>query len=75
MCIVWREIFEDAEEASRLNKSAQTKHLLRAILFMKEYAKERVHASMCKCDEKTFRKWSWRFVEAISYLDEKYVYY
>ncbi|KAG9399900.1 hypothetical protein AC1031_011321 [Aphanomyces cochlioides] len=34
-------------------------HLLWALLFLKVYATEHVHAALCQVDEKTFRKWTW----------------
>ena len=44
-----------------------------ALLFLKLYEIEPVNASLVRCDEKTFRKWSWLFVEAIGDLDYIYV--
>ena len=52
-------------------ESAQPKHLLFSLLLLKIYRSENVLATMCRVDEKTFRKWAWRFVELIS--DLKYV--
>jgi hypothetical protein len=43
-------------------------HLLWALMFMKLYASENVLCGMAKCDEKTFRKWSWIFVSALAGL-------
>jgi hypothetical protein len=45
------------------------KHLLWALLFMKNYQTESVATSMCKCDGKTFRKWVWLYVGYLSNLD------
>lgn len=46
------------------------KHLLWALYFLKVYETEHNSASSVgKVDEKTYREWSWRFVEAISYLE------
>jgi hypothetical protein len=45
------------------------KHLLWSLLFLRLYSCEHVSAAMCGCDEKTFRKWSWEFVEALGRLD------
>lgn len=45
-------------------------HLLWSLMFLKEYAHETVHCAMVGgVDEKTFRKWSWLFVDAISFLE------
>ena len=48
-------------------------HLLWALMFMKVYATETVHAGIAGCDEKTFRKWSWLFVKGISQLETCFV--
>lgn len=49
--------------------SAQPKHLLWSLLFMKVYATEVVHCRIAGWpDKKTFRKWTWYFVEKISLL-------
>ena len=46
------------------------KHLLWALFFLKVYETEENSANAVgKVDEKTYREWSWRFVEAISYLE------
>ena len=49
------------------------KHLLWALLFMKLYSSVSVLASMCRVDDKTFRKWTWFYVDAIAALDEQLV--
>lgn len=45
-------------------------HLLWTLLFMKTYAKQSVLCSMCGgVDPKTFQKWTWEFIAAISQLE------
>jgi hypothetical protein len=44
-------------------------HLLWALMFLKQYNKEEVNASMAGCDEKTFRLWSWLVIRVIADLD------
>jgi|SRR6056300_396050 len=51
-----------------LPRGGKPYHLLWALLFMKLYCAETIHAALTGCDEKTFRKWSWEFVWALSYL-------
>ena len=65
-------IYRDRDTACRL-EGARPEHLLWALLFLKLYELEPVNASLARCDEKTFRKWSWLFVEAIGDLDYIYV--
>jgi hypothetical protein len=47
----------------------EPKHLLYALMFLKVYGTEHVHSSIAKCDEKTFRKWAWAYVELLSNMD------
>lgn len=48
---------------------AKPKHMLWALLFLKVYGTEHVHAGIVNVDEQTFRKWSCAFVKLISKLD------
>lgn len=41
-------------------------HLLWALLFLKVYATEHVNKGLTGANEKTFRKWSWTFVELMA---------
>lgn len=41
-------------------------HLLLALLFLRVYATESVNHAMTGLDEKTFRKWSWEYVNLLS---------
>jgi hypothetical protein len=50
-------------------------HLLWGLLFMKGYATTTKNAALAGCDNKTFRLWSWFYVECIANLDEKVVSY
>ena len=67
------EIWERLDPFKTIEKvfhGVQIKHLLWALMFMKLYSTESVHASLAGgVDEKTFRKWTWIFVEAISLLE------
>lgn len=44
-------------------------HLLWALMFLKNYATEHIHAAIAGCDEKTFRKWQWAYTKALSSLN------
>eukprot|EP00733_Pompholyxophrys_punicea_P002305 Pompholyxophrys_punicea_v1_NODE_1692_length_590_cov_1.358879.p1 type:complete len:127 gc:universal NODE_1692_length_590_cov_1.358879:147-527(+) len=65
--VIWKTL----DEGGFLQKfrRPQPKHLLWALMFLKVYAKETVHARMADCHENTLRAWVWKFVEAISELD------
>jgi len=52
---------------------AKPHHLLWALLFLKTYSTEAVLAGMCGCNEDTFRKYCWLFVDEISYLEHDVV--
>lgn len=45
---------------------AQAVHLLFGMLFLKVYSTEHIHASLCEVDERTFRHWSWIYIEKIA---------
>lgn len=49
------------------------KHLLWALLWLKIYNTDEIISGMCGCDEKTFRKWYWKFVVGISNLNKRVV--
>jgi hypothetical protein len=56
-----------------LPKGGAPSNLLWALLMMKLYDSEVVHSAIAGVDPKTFRKWSWEFIEALSNLDAKVV--
>ena len=43
--------------------------MLWTLAFMKLYDSEAVLAAICRCDEKTFRKWVWQGVDVLGDLD------
>ena len=45
-------------------------HLLWALLFMKGYSTTEVSAVTMRVDEKTFRQWSWFYIEGVANLDK-----
>lgn len=51
---------------------AEIKHLLWCLLFLKRYNTEHINATIVGVDEKTFRLWSWHFIEMLSNLDVVY---
>jgi hypothetical protein len=52
-----------------VSRNAQPKHLLWALLLMKQYSTEEVNVRLVGgADNKTYRKWSWLFIEAIANL-------
>ena len=48
--------------------NSKTVHLLWALMFLKVFSTENVHANIMSVDEKTFRKLSWIFIKALSRL-------
>ena len=73
MCVtVWNRIINNGATAD-FKKPPKPVHLLWALLFLKAYNREEMNAAMCGCDEKTFRKWSWFYVEAMADLDSQLV--
>jgi hypothetical protein len=51
-----------------MSMAARAKHLLWALLFLRHYGTETLNTTVTGADEKTFRKWVWLFVFAISNL-------
>ena len=68
-CIIWDLLIT----TEYLPDNGRPFHLLWALMFLNLYCAESVHAALADCDEKTFRKWSWLFVDAISYLEDQTV--
>lgn len=60
--IIWNRISDKPS-------GAEPKHLLWCMLFLRNYHKEHVNAAIVSVDEKTFRKWTWIFVELLSELN------
>ena len=48
--------------------TARPKHLLWALLFLKQYNSTELNAAITGADKKTFRKWTWIFVTLMSDL-------
>ena len=51
-----------------MSKYARPVHLLWGLMLMKVYATEEVLAGIAGVSEKTFRKWSWKFIKGMSAL-------
>lgn len=59
----------------KVPKNGRYKHLLWALLKLKVYSTEEVLSGMAGCDEKTFRKWSDKFIGALALLSTRLVSY
>ena len=66
---IWYKLYK----ADLIPEKGQPKHLLWGQLFLRIYNSEEVHAGLAGVDEKTFRKWSWLFIKATSYLASRTV--
>ena len=70
VCVQLWDLLNPFEEMAPDNPGLQVEHLLWALLFLKLYAEESVHCGLVGgVDKKTFRKWSWLFIEYISFLE------
>jgi len=58
---------------TRKVRSPNPHHLLWALMFNKAYRTEEENAAKCDCDEKTFRKWCWFYLEGLARLDKSVV--
>jgi len=62
------------DPVNHLPNGVEPVHILWAMLFLKLYMSESVHAQMVGgVDEKTFRKWSGLFIDLMSYQESKVV--
>ena len=67
--VVWNKFVDEAT----IPKGGQPYHLLWDCMFLKTYNNEACLSSTVGVDEKTFRKWNWLFVKAISDLEDEVV--
>lgn len=70
--ILWRDL-ADSKWLRYGGAVAHPEHLLWALMFLRNYNKEEINASVAGCTEKTFRKWAWFYAEGIADLDSNYV--
>lgn len=61
--IAWNQIKHNAPY------NAETKHLMWALCFLKQYSTEHIRAALFNTDEKTLRKWTWIFVNLLSGME------
>ena len=72
--VICAALWHKLEPETTMLKGSRPMHLLWALMLMKIYATEAVLSVMAGgVDESTFRKWSWEFVEALSYLESSVV--
>jgi hypothetical protein len=60
--ILWRKLMPQPQ-------GGEPRHLLWALMILKVYSSEHVHAIIAGVDEKTFRKWSWIYVNEVESLN------
>lgn len=68
-CKVVTKTWNSLQLQNLLPAKADPKHLLWMCAFLKSYDSENVYATRFKVDEKTFRKWVWIMLEAVSKLE------
>ena len=79
--IIWRKLFPvnvNIRPDEHMPRGAHPRHLLWALYFLKGYplnntARSTVSTTNMRVDEKTWRKWTKLFVDAISYLESEVV--
>jgi len=70
------ELWRDLEGSGWLRYAGlrpNPEHLLYALIFLRQYCVEEIHATHCNTNVRTFRKWAWFYAEGIANLDAKYV--
>jgi hypothetical protein len=71
--IIWADLSISGWLEFAGTRGGKPEHLLWALMFLKCYGTEEVHAAQTCVDEGTFRKWAWFYIEGISRLSRKYV--
>ena len=71
--ILWKEIIRDKWILRKTKGKPKVKHFLWGMHFMHVYDTEAVSSTTFDCDEKTWRKWTWVYAEAVSRLAPKLV--
>lgn len=51
-----------------LPRKSEPRCMLFSLIFPKFYDTESVHATLCNCDESTFRHWAWLYVAKFPHL-------
>ena len=69
LAVVWNLLIEN----DLLNRGALHEHLLWGCMLMKQYTGDRVLSKIVDVDPKTFRKWAWHIIYAISWLESEIV--
>ena len=64
LAIVWKLLFENF-----LLDDAKYVHLLWGCMLLKQYSGDRVLSAVAGVNEKTFRKWAWKIIDGISWLE------
>jgi len=72
MSALWHELYKSGW-LRYAGVRPKPEHLLFALVFLKSYASEEIHAALCKTNVRTFRRWSWFYAEGIANLDKKFV--
>jgi hypothetical protein len=69
LCSVIWEYLIDGGQLVAATRGIRSEHLLWALMFLKLYQTEAVSALVCRCDEKTYRKWIWIVIRALADVD------
>jgi len=70
---LWNRLEYESFDGLKDFDTTEPRHLLWALLFLEVYAVDNVLAGMCECDEETFRKYVFMFIEKVSYYEHHVV--
>ena len=71
--LVWKGLIKIKWFQKNRIKHPDSRHLLWALRFMKGYEVQEIHAGEVGTDEKTWQKWMWKYIEAITRLSKHVV--
>ena len=70
---VWRLLKKKKWFEKNMSTEPNKEHLLWAMRFMKSYSTEEIHAAEVQKNEKTWRKWTWLYLEGIASVTDEVV--
>lgn len=71
---VMAELWRLLKPTKKIARGARPRHLLWAFIFLRVYGSEKQNCLLAKCKcRKTYRFWTWAFLEALANLDQKLI--
>lgn len=69
VAMIWILLIDSGHFSTQMTQP-KPEHLLWTLLFLRMYMPVNKLATLCQCNQKTFMKWVWFYLEGIASLDE-----